>query len=130
MPRENASCGDVILLQAGATFKGPVTLPAKNCDAQHWITLRTSAADSSLPPEGTRITPCYAGISSLPARPTYSCSAPQNVLSKIQIADGAGAIIRGSRSQLLSSYRAGDHSSARYGVLSTVSSKCLGQRIT
>jgi hypothetical protein len=89
---QNASCGDVILLQAGATYKGPVTLPAKNCDAQHWITLRTSALDSSLPPEGTRITPCYAGISSLPARPAYSCPVLQNVLAKIQIAKGAGAI--------------------------------------
>ena len=89
---ENAACGDVILLQAGATFKGPITLPAKNCDPQHWITLRTSAADSSLPPEGTRITPCYAGISSLPGRPTYSCSSARNVLAKIQIANGAGAI--------------------------------------
>ena len=89
---ENASCGDVILLQAGATFKGPVILPAKNCDAQHWITLRTSAADSSLPPEGTRITPCYAGVSSLPDRPAYSCPVAQNVLAKIQIANGAGAI--------------------------------------
>lgn len=89
---ENAACGDVILLQAGATFKGPLTLPAKNCDAQHWITLRTSAPDSSLPSEGTRITPCYAGVSSLPARPAYSCSSPQNVLAKIQLASGAGAI--------------------------------------
>ncbi len=89
---DHASCGDVILLQAGATFKGPITLSAKNCDAQHWITLRTSAADTSLPPEGTRITPCYAGISSLPGRPAYSCPATQNVLAKIQIANGAGAI--------------------------------------
>jgi hypothetical protein len=89
---DHASCGDVILLQAGATFTGPITLPAKNCDAQHWITLRTSAADSSLPPEGTRITPCYAGISSLPGRPAYSCSSPQNLLAKIQIAKGAGAL--------------------------------------
>ena len=89
---ERASCGDVILLQAGATFKGPVTLPGKNCDAQHWITLRTSAPDSSLPSEGTRITPCYAGVASLPGRPIYSCSAAQNVLAKIQIVNGAGAI--------------------------------------
>lgn len=88
----SAACGDVILLQAGATFKGPVTLPAKNCDAQHWITLRTSAADSALPPEGTRITPCYAGVSSLPDRPAYSCPVAQNVMAKIQIATGAGAI--------------------------------------
>jgi len=88
----HASCGDVILLEAGATFKGPVTLPAKNCDAQHWVTLRTSAPDSTLPSEGTRITPCYAGVASLPGRPGYSCPAPQNVLAKIQIANGAGAI--------------------------------------
>ena len=88
----SASCGDVILLQAGATFKGPITLPAKNCDSQHWITLRTSATDSSLPPEGTRLTPCYAGVSSLPGRPAYSCPSTQNLLAKIQIATGAGAI--------------------------------------
>ena len=89
---DNAACGDVILLQAGATFKKPVTLPAKNCDAQHWITVRTSAADSSLPAEGTRLTPCYAGVSSLPGRPAYSCSSAQNVLAKIEIATGEGAI--------------------------------------
>lgn len=88
----HASCGDVVLLEAGATFKGPVTLPAKNCDAQHWVTLRTSVPDSSLPSEGTRITPCYAGVASLPGRPAYSCPAPQNVLAKVQIASGAGAI--------------------------------------
>jgi hypothetical protein len=89
---DNAACGDVILLQAGATFKGPITLPAKTCDAQHWITVRTSAADSSLPAEGTRLTPCYAGVSSLPGRPAYSCALAQNVLAKIEIAKGGGAI--------------------------------------
>ncbi len=89
---ENAACGDVILLQAGATFKGPITLPAKNCDAQHWITVRTSAPDSSLPAEGTRLTPCYAGVSSLPGRPAYNCSLAHNVLAKVEIANGAGAI--------------------------------------
>ena len=89
---KDASCGDVILVQAGATFKGPITLPAKNCDAAHWITIRTSAPDSSLPGEGTRLTPCYAGVSSLPGRPTYSCSSPKNVMAKIEIASGGGAI--------------------------------------
>jgi hypothetical protein len=88
----NASCGDTILLQAGASFQGPVVLPAKNCDANHWITLRTSAPDSSLPAEGTRLTPCYAGVAGLPARPTYSCPSPQNVLAKIRIVNGAGAV--------------------------------------
>jgi hypothetical protein len=89
---DNAACGDVILLQAGATFEGPITLPAKNCDSQHWITVRTSAADSSLPAEGTRLTPCYAGVSSLPGRPAYSCPSTRRVLPKIEITSGSGAI--------------------------------------
>ncbi len=75
----SASCGDTIELQAGATFNsggtfgGPYTLPAKSCDDQHWIIVRTSAPDFSLPTEGTRMTPCYAGVSSLPGRPAFLC---------------------------------------------------------
>src|SRR5438128_1760159 len=34
----SASCGDTIMLQAGATFTTWLTLPAKACDNQHWIT--------------------------------------------------------------------------------------------
>ena len=79
----NAQCGDVIQLQAGATFSSLLTLPAKQCDDQHWIIIRTSAPDSALPPEGQRLTPCYAGVASLPNRPAYNCSNPQNVLAKI-----------------------------------------------
>lgn len=79
-----ASCGDVVQLQAGATFSGHIEVPAKNCDEQHWITIRTSAPDSSLPPEGTRITPCYAGIESLPGRPSLKCASVENVLAKIE----------------------------------------------
>ena len=58
-----ASCGDTVQLQAGATFD-ILRLPNKNCDDSHWIIVRTSAPDSKLPPEGTRLTPCYAGVSS------------------------------------------------------------------
>ena len=54
---KKANCGDTIQLQAGATFTGVFTLPAKNCDDSHWMIIRTSAPDSALPPEGTRITP-------------------------------------------------------------------------
>jgi len=79
----NAQCGDTIQLQAGATFTGFFTLPARSCDANHWITIRTSAPSSSLPPEGTRITPCYAGVSSLPGRPALNCVTTRNVLAKI-----------------------------------------------
>lgn len=68
-----ANCGDTIQLQAGATFTGSFMLPAKSCDDNNWIVIRTSASDASLPPEGTRINPCYAGVASLPGRPAFSC---------------------------------------------------------
>jgi Right handed beta helix region len=79
-----AQCGDVIKLQAGATFAGQFRLPAKSCDDQHWIIIRTSASDSALPAEGTRLTPCYAGVSSLPGRPALHCSPGGNVLARIE----------------------------------------------
>ncbi|MGH9515920.1 MAG: Ig domain-containing protein, partial [Terriglobales bacterium] len=79
----NANCGDTIQLQAGATFTGSFSLPAKNCDSSHWIIIRTSAPDTALTAEGTRITPCYAGVPSLPGRPALSCSSAQNVMAKL-----------------------------------------------
>src|SRR3954470_5425719 len=53
-----AKPGDTILLQAGATFTGNFMLPAKN--GSTYITIRSSAPDSSLPAAGERITPAYA----------------------------------------------------------------------
>lgn len=79
----SANCGDTIALHAGSTFPGDFSFPAKNCDNSHWIIVRTSAPDSALPNEGERLTPCYAGVASLPGRPQYSCSRPQNVLAKL-----------------------------------------------
>jgi len=89
----SASCGDTIALKAGATFTGRFILPAKSCDDNHWIIVRTSAPDSALPPEGTRLTPCYAGVSSLPGRPALSCTSTANVLAKIVFpTSGSGPI--------------------------------------
>ena len=73
------------MLQAGATFDGVFRFPDKSCDDSHWIIVRTSAPDASLPREGTRITPCYAGILSLPGRPDFHCASPRNVLAKIEL---------------------------------------------
>lgn len=68
---EGAKCGDTLLLAAGASF--PLReFPRKDCDDQHYITVRTDAADSDLPPEGTRISPAWAGVPSLPGRPAYT----------------------------------------------------------
>jgi hypothetical protein len=79
-----AACGDTIKLEAGAVFTGHFIFPAKKCDDAHWIILRTSAPDSALPPEGSRLTPCYAGVASLPGRPAYPCSNAKNVLARIE----------------------------------------------
>jgi hypothetical protein len=87
----NASCGDTIVLSAGATFSGTFTLPAKACDDLHWIIVRTSASDSNLPAAGRRMTPCYSGVSSLPGRPSFNCSSPTNALAKVIYPSTAGS---------------------------------------
>ncbi|PYX89676.1 MAG: hypothetical protein DMG68_04280 [Acidobacteria bacterium] len=89
-----ANCGDTISLAAGATFSGIFTFPAKPCDSQHWIIVRTGAPDTALPPEGTRITPCYAGVASLPGRPPFNCSSTQNVMAQlINPTQGDGPVV-------------------------------------
>src|SRR5207302_2097755 len=55
---DGAKCGETLKLQAGATFIGTFRFPGKSCDDSHWIIVRTSSPDDSLPPEGTRLTPC------------------------------------------------------------------------
>lgn len=80
-----ASCGDTIELQPGEVFAGVLHFPQKPCDDSHWIIVRTGTADSSLPPEGTRLKPCYAGVPSLPGRPDFHCSTAQNVLARIEL---------------------------------------------
>lgn len=54
-----AQPGDLIQLQAGATFTGNFVLPNK--PGAGWITVRTSTADANLPP-GTRVTPNSASL--------------------------------------------------------------------
>src|SRR5579864_5075965 len=79
-----ANCGDTLELQAGALYQGLIQIPDKHCDDAHWIIVRTSAPDASLPREGTRLTPCYAGIASLPGRPELHCASQANVLARIE----------------------------------------------
>ncbi len=68
---EGVHCGDTLLLAAGASF--PIKeFPKKNCDDRHYITVRTDTSDAKLPPEGTRISPAWAGVASLPGRPPYT----------------------------------------------------------
>jgi len=57
---DRAQPGDVIMLQAGATFTGNFRLPNKS--GSDWIIIRSSAADANLPPPGTRVTPAESEI--------------------------------------------------------------------
>ena len=52
---DQAKPGDTITLEAGATFKASIKLPNKS--GSQFITIRSSAPDSQLPPEGTRLDP-------------------------------------------------------------------------
>lgn len=94
----SASCGDIVELQAGATFSANIMFPTKKCDDSHWIIVRTSSPDSRLPPEGTRLTPCFAGIASLPGRPSWDCAKTENVLARIELKPigGRGPVIFGA----------------------------------
>jgi hypothetical protein len=55
-----AQPGDTVVLQAGASFVGNFVLPAKSATSTAYITIRSSAPDSSMPGPGTRMTPAYA----------------------------------------------------------------------
>jgi hypothetical protein len=92
---DGAACGDIIELEAGAAFTGHFVLPRKPCDDAHWIIIRSSAPDNALPPQQTRLTPCYAGVGSLPGRPDFHCASIRNATAKIIFAaqDGAGPIL-------------------------------------
>ena len=55
-----AQPGDVIMLQAGATFTGSFVLPNKS--GSSWIIIRSDAADANLPPPGARVSPASASL--------------------------------------------------------------------
>jgi hypothetical protein len=88
-----AACGDAIELQPASTFDGPLELPSKPCDDNHWVIIRTASPDSTLPGENTRVTPCYAGVLSLPGRPAFGCPSTQNVMARIAGSKGQNRII-------------------------------------
>jgi hypothetical protein len=89
-------CGDKLLLKPGVEYRGNFQLPAKNCDDNHWIIIRSAARDSDLPPEGMRLTPCYAGVSSLPGRPVFRCNSTAKVVATLMASNTAGPLILAS----------------------------------
>jgi hypothetical protein len=91
---DGAKCGDTLLLPAGASFDVTV-LPAKKCDDQHYITVRTDTPDSKLPPEGTRISPAWGGVASLPGRPPFAhpSGGPAKLLATVVVRRPSGVAV-------------------------------------
>ena len=56
---DTAHPGDLVMLEAGATFKGPFTLPNKA--GSGWVIIRSSAVGRNFPP-GTRADPAHAHL--------------------------------------------------------------------
>jgi hypothetical protein len=69
-----AQPGTTLLLQAGHTYAGTFTLPAKSGDA--WIVIRSNTPDAQLPADDQRITPAYAA-----ALPRFQAPAGQTALT-------------------------------------------------
>lgn len=57
---DQAKPGDVLILDAGATYLGNFTLPKKS--GNDWIIIRTSAGDAQLPAPGTRLRQAHANL--------------------------------------------------------------------
>ena len=55
---ESARPGDVIALEPGATYRGPIVLPPR--PGTGWIVIRSGGADAGLPASGTRVDPGHA----------------------------------------------------------------------
>src|SRR5450631_1207812 len=91
---EHAKCGDTLLLPAGASFEVH-ELPSKKCDDQHYITVRTDTPDAKLPAEGSRISPAWAGIASLPGRPPFAqpSGGPAKLLATLIARRPSGATV-------------------------------------
>lgn len=86
-----AACGDTILVQAGSTL-GSLVFPNKGC-VTTWITVKsTGVSNGNFPVEGTRMTPCWSGVASMPGRPAYPCPSPQVLTFKMVAPNGGGAM--------------------------------------
>src|SRR5947199_4137267 len=89
---DRAQCGDTIELQSGASFVGAFKFPQTPCNDANWIVVRTASPDSALPPHGTRLTPCYAGVNALPGRPPLNCGSTKVVTARIEGKNSYGPI--------------------------------------
>jgi len=91
---DHAKCGDTLLLPPGDPFD-VTEFPPKKCDDEHYLTIRTETPDSKLPPEGTRISPAWGGVASLPGRPAYAqpSGGPAKLLATLVVRRPSGLVL-------------------------------------
>ena len=91
---DHAKCGDTLLLPAGDPFD-VTEFPTKKCDDGHYLTIRTETPDSKLPQEGTRISPAWGGVASLPGRPPYAqpSGGPAKLLATLVVRRPSGLML-------------------------------------
>jgi len=88
-----AACGQRITLAAGASFSGNFTIPAVNCAPGGNYLWIVSSGAGALPGEGLRVSPCYAGVTSLPGRPAFNCpTTPGNYMAQIITPNSTAAL--------------------------------------
>lgn len=85
------NCDDVVEIAAGTMFTGAMTIPSKVCSAGHYRTLRAQNFNSSFPAYGSRATPAYWGVNSLPGYPAWP--AASNVGGTMQTTSQSQALI-------------------------------------
>ena len=87
------ACGDKYLVQMGSDLGiNDLNFPQKNCPDTAWNLIETTGvSDPRFPPEGTRMTPCWSGVQSMPNR-TYSCPNPAVLTFKISAANASNAM--------------------------------------
>lgn len=86
------SCGETLAMEIQLyTVSGNLNFN-KVCDQNHWITITYDPTDTNFAPEGTRVTPCYLGLASIPGYPAYPCPSPARHMPYIQKTSGAAAI--------------------------------------
>ena len=86
----SVACGQTIVIPAASTFSGTFTLPAKSCDAQHWITIVTDqTSGAGFPAPGHRISPCAIAQVAVSNYPGYTCSSPATLMPTIQSSGGS-----------------------------------------
>lgn len=77
------TCGQHLRIHVAFGPYHAFTLPAKNCDAQHWIWIESDQRTAAgFPAEGQMATPCFSNQAQVMFYPHYPCANPLQLLAQ------------------------------------------------